>query len=84
MIASGNHTTIHAGTALAVTERALSAPYGGTSPKGRGKRGYLTNPNFFFLFVFSIIPHFLPFRQWAEKSFHKLCFLHCNPFFQVV
>ena len=37
MIAGGNHTTIHAGTALAVTERALSAPYGGTSPKGRGK-----------------------------------------------
>ena len=26
-----------AGTALAVTERALSAPYGGTSPIGRGK-----------------------------------------------
>ena len=24
-------------TALALTERALSAPYGGTSPKGRGK-----------------------------------------------
>ena len=22
------------------TERALSAPYGGTSPKGRGKRGF--------------------------------------------
>ena len=27
-----------AGTALAVTERALSAPFGGTSPIGRGKR----------------------------------------------
>ena len=26
-----------AGTALAVTERALSAPFGGTSPKGRAK-----------------------------------------------
>ena len=26
-----------AGTALAVTERALSAPFGGTSPIGRGK-----------------------------------------------
>ena len=46
MIAGGNHTTIHAVTALAVTERALSAPYGGTSPKGRGKRGCLTNSNF--------------------------------------
>ena len=41
MIAGGNHTTIHAGTALAVPERALSAPFGGTSPKGRGKHGYL-------------------------------------------
>ena len=32
-------------TALAVTERALSAPYGGTSPRGRGKCGSLTNSN---------------------------------------
>ena len=38
-------------TAKAVTERALSAPYGGTSPKGRGKRGCLTNSDF---------PHRLP------------------------
>ena len=45
MIASGNHTTIHAVTALAVAERVLSAPYGGTSPKGRGKRGIPTNSN---------------------------------------
>ena len=44
MIAGGNHTTIHAVTALAVTERALSAPCGGTSPRGRGK-GALITPN---------------------------------------
>ena len=37
-------------TALAVTERALSAPYGGTSPKGRGKRGRLINSNLSFCF----------------------------------
>ena len=30
--------------ALAVTERALSAPYGGTSPRGRGKCGFLKIP----------------------------------------
>ena len=45
MIAGGNHTTIHAGTALAVTERALSAPCGGTSPKGRGKYSCLIYSN---------------------------------------
>ena len=33
-------------TAFAVTERALSAPYGGTSPKGRGKWGCLTTSDF--------------------------------------
>ena len=27
------------------TERALSAPYGGTSPMGRGKRGFAANPS---------------------------------------
>ena len=31
-------------TALAVTERALSAPYGGNSPKGRGKGGCAASP----------------------------------------
>ena len=46
MIAGGNHTTIHAVTAKAVTERALSAPFGGTSPKGRGKCDCLKNFNF--------------------------------------
>ena len=45
MIAGGKHTTIHAVTALAVTERALSAPFGGTSPKGRGKCGCPPNSN---------------------------------------
>ncbi len=33
-------------TALAVTERALSAPYGGTSPIGRGEGGFAASaPN---------------------------------------
>ena len=39
MIAGGNHTTIHAGTALAVTERALSA-LRAPLPKGEASFGF--------------------------------------------
>ena len=38
------------------TERALSAPYGGTSPMGRGKAGCTANPANSYLLFYCVSP----------------------------